>query len=241
MNLSWDASRSVLSAIRIPSETADGILFSYLLVCRARSFSHPHSPDKPSPFQALLSPQVILFVLHCRWWSHRELFQPCSLFMLCPRCLRPVEDMFIHMTKASSPPCALPLNLLLLLSHWVVSDSFRPRGLSSARFLCPRGFPGKILAWVVISFSRGFSPPRDLTRVSCIGRRILYCLSHQGSPLLGYPHHRAPTSPLQSQPLCRWAQIHPRNPHLMSEIPGSSHPSFSLSYQSFWKGSLLVY
>ena len=32
----------------------------------------------------------------------------------------------------------------------------------------------KILEWVAISFSRGSSWPRDQTRVSCIGRRILY-------------------------------------------------------------------
>ena len=32
----------------------------------------------------------------------------------------------------------------------------------------------KILEWVAISFSRGSSRPMDLTRVSCIGRWILY-------------------------------------------------------------------
>ena len=31
-----------------------------------------------------------------------------------------------------------------------------------------------ILEWVVISFSRGSSRPRDWTRLSCIGRQILY-------------------------------------------------------------------
>ena len=31
------------------------------------------------------------------------------------------------------------------------------------------------LEWVAISFSRGSSWPRDQTRVSCIGRQILYC------------------------------------------------------------------
>ena len=43
----------------------------------------------------------------------------------------------------------------------------------------------RILDWVVISSSRGSSQPRAQTRVSCIGRQILYCLSHQGSPV----HH----------------------------------------------------
>ena len=38
-------------------------------------------------------------------------------------------------------------------------------------------FQARILQWVAISSSRGSSPPRDRTRiscVSCIGRRILY-------------------------------------------------------------------
>ena len=33
----------------------------------------------------------------------------------------------------------------------------------------------RILEWVAILFSRGSFWPRDQTRVSCIGRRILYC------------------------------------------------------------------
>ena len=32
----------------------------------------------------------------------------------------------------------------------------------------------RILEWVAISFSKGSSPPRDQTRVSCIGRWILH-------------------------------------------------------------------
>ena len=41
-----------------------------------------------------------------------------------------------------------------------------------------------ILEGIAFPFSRGSSPPRDQTRVSCIGRRFLYHLSHQGSPLV---------------------------------------------------------
>ena len=33
----------------------------------------------------------------------------------------------------------------------------------------------RILEWVAIPFSRGSSRPRDRTRISCIGRWILYC------------------------------------------------------------------
>ena len=32
----------------------------------------------------------------------------------------------------------------------------------------------RILEWAVISFSKGSSPPRDRTQISCIGRRILH-------------------------------------------------------------------
>ena len=44
--------------------------------------------------------------------------------------------------------------------------------------------PARILKWVAISFSRRSSWPRDRTCiscVSCIGRQILYLLSHLGS------------------------------------------------------------
>ena len=44
----------------------------------------------------------------------------------------------------------------------------------------------RILEWVVITFFRGSSSSRDQTRVSLIGRWILYCLSHQGIPLKGH-------------------------------------------------------
>ena len=35
-------------------------------------------------------------------------------------------------------------------------------------------FQARILEWVAISCSRGSSPPRDQTHVSCIGRQILF-------------------------------------------------------------------
>ena len=42
-------------------------------------------------------------------------------------------------------------------------------------------FQARILEWVAISFSRGYSRPRDWTCVSCSGRWRLY-QRHQGSP-----------------------------------------------------------
>ena len=40
----------------------------------------------------------------------------------------------------------------------------------------------RILEWVAISSSRASSRPKDRTQVSCIGRRVLDCLSRQGRP-----------------------------------------------------------
>ena len=45
-------------------------------------------------------------------------------------------------------------------------------------------FQARILKWVVISFSRRSSWPRDWTWVSYIVGRWLYCLSHQGSGMM---------------------------------------------------------
>ena len=42
-------------------------------------------------------------------------------------------------------------------------------------------FQARILEWVALLSSRGSSPPRDQTQVSCTAGRWLY-LSHQGSP-----------------------------------------------------------
>ena len=43
-------------------------------------------------------------------------------------------------------------------------------------------FQARILEWVVVSYSRGSSQPRDQTCVSCIDRQILLLLNHQRNP-----------------------------------------------------------
>ena len=53
----------------------------------------------------------------------------------------------------------------------VVSDSLQPRGLKPARLLCPWDSPDKNSRVDCHSLSRGSSPPRDQTRISCtVGR-----------------------------------------------------------------------
>ena len=59
-------------------------------------------------------------------------------------------------------------------SHSVVSNSLWPHRLWPTRLLCSWNSPGKNMGWVAISFSRQSSWSRDWTRVSCIGRQILY-------------------------------------------------------------------
>ena len=58
---------------------------------------------------------------------------------------------------------------MCVLSQSVVSNSCDPIDCS-----LPGESPGRILEWVAISFSRGSSPPRNQTRVSSIGRQVLY-------------------------------------------------------------------
>ena len=54
----------------------------------------------------------------------------------------------------------------------------------------------RILEWVAMPSSRGSSQPRDWTQIR---RRILYCLSHQGSPWIlewvAYPFSRGSSRP----------------------------------------------
>ena len=54
----------------------------------------------------------------------------------------------------------------------VVSDSSRPRELSTTRLLSPRNAPGQNQDQVAIPFSRGSSQSRDPTRVSSIAGRL---------------------------------------------------------------------
>ena len=68
----------------------------------------------------------------------------------------------------SSPTLCDPMDCSL--------PGFSVHGISQAR----------ILEWVTISFSRGFSWPRDWTPALVHCRQILYHLSHHGSPLLAY-------------------------------------------------------
>ena len=53
-------------------------------------------------------------------------------------------------------------------SHSIVSDSATPLTTASIHGI----FQARILEWVAISFSRGYSWPRDWTQVSCTAGRL---------------------------------------------------------------------
>ena len=64
------------------------------------------------------------------------------------------------------------LSPLQMLRCSVFSDSLQPYGLEPARLLFHGIFHTRILEWVAISFSKGSSPPRDWTWVSCIAGKF---------------------------------------------------------------------
>ena len=87
------------------------------------------------------------------------------------------------------PPCLITVvesrivNRCAVFSCSVVSDSLRPHGLQPTRFLSPWGFSRQ-------GYQSGLScpPPADLPNPQIESRsptlQVLYCLSHQGKPLL---------------------------------------------------------
>ena len=71
----------------------------------------------------------------------------------------------------------------------VMSDSLAPHGCSPPDSTVHRILQARILAWVVISYCRLSSPPRNRTHVTCIsctGRWILYHCHHLGGPYIHY-------------------------------------------------------
>ena len=71
----------------------------------------------------------------------------------------------------------------------VVSDSLQPMDCSS-----PGSSVHEILEWVAIPFSKGSSPPKDWTQVSCISGRF-FTTEPPGKPQTG-GHNRGPSASL---------------------------------------------
>ena len=89
------------------------------------------------------------------------------------------ESLPIYLPYASSPS-SYSWVVIESLSHvWLFCDSMN---CSSPGSFVRGIFQTRILTWIATPFSRESSWPRDQTWVSCIGRWVLYHLSHQGSP-----------------------------------------------------------
>ena len=88
-------------------------------------------------------------------------------------------------------------------------------------------FQARILEWVAISFSKGSSWPRDWTRISCIGRWVLYhwatweaCTKHHRTLYLKMPGRGLPwwsrcqdsTLPMQREWVQSLVQLRPQMP-----------------------------
>ena len=58
--------------------------------------------------------------------------------------------------------------------------------------LCPWYSPGRILEWVAIPFSRGSSPPRDRTQVSCTAGEF-FTTEPPGKPPKKVQHDNLPS------------------------------------------------
>ena len=85
-----------------------------------------------------------------------------------------LKNYFVLVYSLQQSDSVIHISMLCVLSHSVVSDFLWPHGLQTSRPLCHGIFQARILEWVSMSFSRGFSWPKDPTHVSCIGRQILY-------------------------------------------------------------------
>jgi hypothetical protein len=67
-----------------------------------------------------------------------------------------------------------------VLSHFSRVQLFCPHGLQPSRLLCPWDSPSRILEWVAMPSSSGYSQPRDESHISyvtyllCISSWVLY-------------------------------------------------------------------
>ena len=116
---------------------------------------------------------------------------------------------FCHFQAVASMPLSryfiLTLAMMYAKSHWSPMG-FSPPGSSVHEVLQAR-----MLAWIVMAFSRGSSQPRDWTRISYIswiGRQVLYHWRHLEA--LGNTRHLSKDDSLLSPalPVCPRVQCH---------------------------------
>ena len=126
----------------------------------------------------------------------------------------------------SHPGSHVPNMCSAVLSHSVRSDSLQPMDicLQPAMHLCPWGF-SRNTGMSCHAVLQGVFPTQGLNPSVLHGRKILYCLSHQGSPasnmlLLLLLNHFSPV------PLCATPQT----------AANQAPPSLGFSRQEHWSG-----
>ena len=127
----------------------------------------------------------------------------------------------LHNGSINAEPSCWGQGMCAVLSRSVVSDSLWPHGLQPTRLLCPWISQARILEWVAMPASRGSSQPRVITNPGLpYRRRILYCLSHQGTPKIlewvAYPFSRDLPNP----------GIKPGSPALQADSLPAELPEF---------------
>ena len=120
------------------------------------------------------------------------------------------------------------LELLLLLSHFTVSDSVPPHRWLPTSLPIPGILQARTLEWVAISFSSAWKWKVKVKPLSCV--RLLatpWTAAHQAPPSMGFPRQEYWTGvPLPSPAHVNWVSdaIHPSHP-----LSSPSPPTFNLS------------
>ena len=124
---------------------------------------------------------IIYFKSKASWWSLKII-----------KLSKIKEKWHLHFAcQILLPTLIIAFSFFLIIAFYLthcfsISDSLWPYGLLPTSLLYPWDSPGKNTGVDRCSFSRASSWPRDWTRVSyisCIGRRVLYHLHHQESPV----------------------------------------------------------
>ena len=114
--------------------------------------------------------------LLCPWDSlSKNSGMGCRCFPPVPLLSPPLVDRFFT-TSATWEASSIPIVKVLVAQSCLTLCN--PMDCSLPGFFVCGISQARILEWVVISF-RGSSWLRDQTWVSCLARKILYCLSHQ--------------------------------------------------------------
>ena len=136
-----------------------------------KTFLHFSSRGDWQPCLMLLAmPQLLWSSSPCTMRSHHCVLTKSQAYWVLDACCFPPY-------QPSLTPCTKPLQSCLTLSD--------PMDHCSSGSLVHGILQARILGWVAMPSSRGFSQPRDWTQVSfvsCISRWVLYHSCHLGSP-----------------------------------------------------------